>query len=192
MSTRSYTQKRRAKTTEATGERIVDSFLNRLLKHWYDEITLKEVAAEAGVTVQTLVRRFGGKGGLLKEAVAKLAGEINDQRVTSYEDPVVLVESLLDDYERTGDAVLRLLALEHRHEDLADLLDFGRSQHREWVVRTFPGPLDREALDILVVATDVYTWKLLCRDMGREREQYRDIVIGLIDRVLAEQGEETT
>ena len=184
MSTRSYTQKRRAKTTEATGERIADSFLNRLLKHWYDEITLKEVAADAGVTVQTLVRRFGGKGGLLKEAVAKLAGEINDQRVTSYEDPVVLVESLLDDYERTGDAVLRLLALEHRHEDLADLLDFGRSQHREWVVRTFPGPLDREALDILVVATDVYTWKLLRRDMRRGLDDYKLTVTGLIDIIL--------
>ena len=63
MSTRSYNQKRRAKTTEATGERIVDSFLNRLLNHWYDEITLKEVAADAGVTVQTLGRRFGALEG---------------------------------------------------------------------------------------------------------------------------------
>lgn len=191
MSTRSYTQKNRAKTTEATGERIVEAFLKRIMEHWYDEITLNQVAADAGVTVQTLVRRFGGKAGLLKEAVAKLAGEINEGRVSSYDDPAVLVDSLLDDYERTGEAVLRLLALEHRHEGLPELLDFGRAQHRDWVTRTFPGPLDQEAVDTLVLATDVYTWKILRRDMRREREQYRDVVIGLIDRVLDAQGKET-
>ena len=38
-------------------------------EQWYDEITLDRVADEAGVTVQTIVRRFGGKAGLLDKAI---------------------------------------------------------------------------------------------------------------------------
>jgi hypothetical protein len=47
----------------------------------------------------------------------------------------------------------------------------GRSLHRRWVTDTF-GPLlptgrgREEVVDLLVVATDVYTWKLLRRDRG--------------------------
>jgi hypothetical protein len=85
-----------------------------------------------------------------------------------------LVENLLGDYEKTGDAVVRLLALEPRHPTLKTVLDFGRRSHREWTCRAFARALDtlegqarERALDALVIITDVYTWKLLRRDMGR-------------------------
>ena len=68
---RAYQQNARAESTEATGRRIVDAFLHRLMNHWFDEITLDQVAADAGVTVQTVVRRFGGKDGLLAKAGAE-------------------------------------------------------------------------------------------------------------------------
>src|SRR6266545_3349860 len=58
---RRYTQGARAQAAEATALRIVDAFLTRLMKQWFDEITLDGVAEDAGVTVQTVVRRFGGK-----------------------------------------------------------------------------------------------------------------------------------
>ena len=51
------------------------------------------------------------------------------------------------------------------------LTDAARPMHRAWVARAF-APVDRadEALiDLLVVATDVYTWKLLRRDRGLSR-----------------------
>jgi hypothetical protein len=43
--------------------------------------------------------------------------------------------------------------------------------HRDWVRSTFaPVVAGREdLLDLLVVATDVYTWKLLRRDRGHSR-----------------------
>ena len=53
----------------------------------------------------------------------------------------------------------------------ARVTDHGRQVHRRWVTETFgPASADRRALrdggcvDLLVVATDVYTWKLLRRD----------------------------
>src|SRR6516165_3613243 len=130
--TRQYTQRARAEATEATGRRIVEAFLARLMAQWFDEITLDQVAADAGVTVQTVVRRFGGKEGLLSDAVKTLAPQIKARRAAPPGDIDQLVENLLADYEETGDAVVRLLALEPRHPVLKTVLDFGRRSHREW------------------------------------------------------------
>src|SRR5262249_2294307 len=84
------------------------------------------------------------------------------------------VENLIGDYEKTGDAVIRLLALEPRHPALKTVLDFGRGEHQNWVSGVFTEALNKldatdrqRALDALVTVTDVYTWKLLRRDMGR-------------------------
>ncbi len=171
---RRYQQRARAQSAEATGRRIIDAFLARLMTHWYDEITLDRVAADAGVTVQTVVRRFGGKDGLLANAVQTLALPINARRAGPPGDVGRLVANLVADYEQTGDAVIRLLALEPRHPALKAVLDFGRREHRRWVSTAFAerlsalGPAARErAVDAFVVATDVYTWKLLRRDMAR-------------------------
>jgi len=172
--TRPYAQRARAQAAEATGRRIVEAFLARLLAQWFDEITLDRVAADAGVTVQTVVRRFGGKEALLATAVDTLAVRILAQRGAPPGDLERLVDNLLGDYEQTGDAVIRLLALEPRHPVLKPFLDRGRTQHRQWAARAFADRLDQlpaasrqRALDQLVIITDVYTWKLLRRDMAR-------------------------
>src|SRR5580765_4381638 len=113
--TRSYRQAARAESTEATGQRIVEAFLARLMEEWFDEITLDCIAADAGVTVQTIIRRFGGKDGLLADAVKLLTVQINAQRDAPSGDIDRRIDNLLADYERTGDAIIRLLALEPCH-----------------------------------------------------------------------------
>ena len=171
---RSYAQRARAQSTEATGQRIVDAFLARLMQQWFDEITLDHVAGDAGVTVQTVVRRFGGKEGLLTNAVQILAPQIRAQRAAPPGEIDRLVENLVADYEKTGDAVIRLLALEPRYPALKSVLEFGRTEHRRWVSGAFAellnkldGTVRQRALDALIIVTDVYTWKLLRRDMAR-------------------------
>jgi len=68
----------------------------------------------------------------------------------------------------------------------------GREGHERWCERTFPGALRglrgaarRRRLAQLVVATDVYTWKLLRRDRGFDRSQtitaVRELVRALHD-----------
>jgi AcrR family transcriptional regulator len=191
--TRQYTQRTRAEAAEATGRRIVEAFLARLMAQWFDEITLDQVAADAGVTVQTVVRRFGGKEGLLSDAVKTLAPQIKARRAAPSGDVDRLVENLLGDYEKTGDAVVRLLALEPRHPALKTVLDFGRRSHREWTRSAFAGALEpleaparERSLDALVTVTDVYTWKLLRRDMGRSVHATAIVMKNLIRATITE------
>jgi len=190
---RRYTQTARAVSAEATAQHIVDAFLERLMRQWFDEITLEAVARDAGVTVQTVVRRFGGKEGLLSSAVKTFAVQVNARRTTPQGNIERIVDKLLKDYELTGDSVIRLLALESRHAALKEVLDFGRSEHRRWVSGAFEeslGTLDEEqrerSLDALIIATDVYSWKLLRRDMKRSLESTAKAMRSLIEATITQ------
>jgi AcrR family transcriptional regulator len=191
--TRSYAQKARAEAAEATGERIINAFLARLMTQWLDEITLEGVAADAGVTVQTVIRRFGNKEGLLASGLKTLGGQINARRKAPSGDLDRQIGNLIADYEQTGDAVLRMLALEPRHAPLKPFLDYGRGEHRDWVAAAFAPALEKLtpaarqwATDRLVIVTDVYTWKLLRRDMGRGVDIATTTMKGLVSAVLAD------
>jgi len=73
------------------------------------------------------------------------------------------------------------------------LLDRGRAAHRAITAQTFARWLEpltepdcRRTLDALVVATDVYAWKLARRDMGRSREETAILLRRLVDAVLVQ------
>jgi AcrR family transcriptional regulator len=182
-SERVYRQKARAQASAATGRRILESFLKRLETGWFEDITLDMVAADAGVTVQTILRRFGSKAGLLEAAHHHLGETITVRRTVNPGDVERTVEVLTDDYESIGDLVLHLLAQEERHPDLKPILERGRAGHREWLAEVFVGQLGRlhadrrsDALDALVVATDIHIWKILRREMGRSISAFRTMV----------------
>jgi AcrR family transcriptional regulator len=194
--TRRYVMGARAEAAEETGRRIVEAFLGRLLTQWYDEITLDAVAEDAEVTVQTVVRRFGGKEGLLASAVKQLAKRINAGREVPSGDVPRIVEKVVGDYEQTGDTVIRLLALEGRHAAIKDVMDFGRSEHRRWVAGAFANQLGKltpkvrdRALDALVIATDVYAWKILRRDLGRSAAEATVAMRSMIEATIGKISE---
>ena len=189
---RAYNQGIRAQAAEETGRRIVEAFIERLKTGWFDEITLDEVAGDAGVTVQTVVRRFGGKEGLLEQAVEVFGKQVLATRAAPVGHVEKIVNHLLADYEQTGDLVLRLLASEQRHQSLERFLNIGRAGHRGWVRLAFGDVLEKlppakqEALiDRLVIVTDVYTWKLLRRDMKRSLAQAAPVFEALIKSVIS-------
>ncbi len=189
---RPYRQGARAEATEATGRRIAEAFLAAAGERWFDEITLDSVAREAGVTVQTVVRRFGGKEGLMEAAFRRMGDMVNDARSWTPGDIDAAVDTLVNDYERVGDLVWRLLAQEARHPILIPILDMGRREHRGWVAAVFapqiaaaPEAARAALLDALVAAADVYVWKLFRRDMGRSPEAARALIAHLIRGVLA-------
>ncbi len=164
----------------------------RLNEQWYDEITLDQVAIDASVTVQTIVRRFGGKAGLLGEAIREMIRRAGERRAAPPGDLNQLVRNLVADYEGTGDTIIRLLAVEGRNAVLHEFLTHARGRHRDWIAKAFADDLElldaaaRQAtLDSLVVATDVYTWKLLRRDMGRSVGAARAAISGMIRSTLA-------
>jgi hypothetical protein len=82
--------------------------------------------------------------------------------------------------------VLLMLAQEATDELVHRLTENGRRMHRDWVRSTFaPVVAGREdLLDLLVVATDVYTWKLLRRDRGLGRDLTENRIHHLVRSLL--------
>lgn len=189
---RGYNQTARAEAAEATTRRIVESFLSRAESEWFDKIKLEDVAADAGVTVQTVIRKFGGKQGLLDVAHKHMGESVAVRRKVIPGDLDRAVDALTHDYEEMGRLVLRLLDQEQMHPMLKPTLDVGRQGHREWLAEVFAEelasqvPARRQAmLDALVVAADIYIWKLMRLDMGRSVPAYKQVVRQMIRAALA-------
>lgn len=183
---RSYRQSARAKAAEETGSRILDAFIARMESGWFEEIRLEDVAADAGVTVQTVIRRFGGKEGLLEAATAKLEVDIFEHRGSPVGDIDRIVSAIIEEYEYKGDLILRFLAQEDRHSALRKVTDQGRADHRKWVGQVFAPWLERlagqsrdDAQDRLVIALDIYIWKLLRVDMKRSKSALRGAMLDM-------------
>ena len=172
----------RGAAAEATRERILAAAAELFLERWYDDVTLAAVAERAGVSGQTVINHFGGKEQLAAAAHQRLSDGIVSLRYTPEAGDIpALVEALVEDYETTGDAVIRLLALEDKVPSLQPLLAKGREGHREWVQSMFGAP---ELLAELVVATDVYSWKLLRRDQGLSRDETVAAMLRMVQALL--------
>jgi AcrR family transcriptional regulator len=179
---RTYSMDLRAAAADATRERILAAAAGLFLERWYDDVTLVAIAERAGVSGQTVINHFGGKEPLAAAAHQRLSDEIVSRRyMPQAGDIPALVEAVVDDYETTGDSVVRLLALEEKVPSLAPLLAKGREGHREWVETMFGTP---EVLAELLVATDVYTWKLLRRDQGLSRDETVAAMLRIVQALL--------
>src|SRR5215217_4291875 len=77
---RAYRQSHRAEATETTRQRIIDAAVALFLTSWYDEVSLRQVAREAGVALQTVVNHFETKAGLAAAVVPHFGGGIDRQR----------------------------------------------------------------------------------------------------------------
>lgn len=191
---RTYRMRARAASAAETGERILRAVLDLHVERFHDQITLEDVAERAGVTVQTVLRRFGSKDALIAAAADHASTEVRSQRMAAPAGDIpAAVDNLLDHYETSGAAALRLLAQEDRVPQLREIADRGRDFHYEWVERTFAPFLDntdgRQRLRAQLIAlTDVYTWKLLHRDLGMDRTGTRDALIEMIQAVVDQGG----
>ncbi|MCW3032697.1 MAG: transcriptional regulator, TetR family, partial [Solirubrobacterales bacterium] len=190
---RTYRLGARADTVRLTRERILDAVADALSTRWYDELTFAELARAAGVSGPTLTNHFGDKDGLIAAyALERMSEEISEVRYSvKAGDTRGVIRVLLDDYERTGDMIIRMLALEHRFPALTDVLAEGRAKHRDWVAHVFDpylpsrGRRRENAVTRLVVCTDVYAWQLLRRDMGQSRTATRNHLLATVEAVVA-------
>lgn len=180
----------RATATAATRERIVDAAVDAFTARWYDEVTIRGVAADAGVALQTVRNHFSTKDELFLAAIERIGAGIESARsMVTPGDVEGAIAVLVDDYDRNGDANLRLLAVEPRVPVVQPVMDQGRAGHQEWVERVFAaaiagrrGRARERRIAELVVATDVYAWKLLRRDKELDRDQ---TIAAICELVLA-------
>jgi AcrR family transcriptional regulator len=190
--TRAYRMVARAASSAATGERILDAAVEAFWERPGEQVSLDEVARRAGVSVQTVIRRFGGRDGLLAAAVVR-----ESRRVETERDPAAVTDArgavgqLVTHYEAMGDRVLAMLAEETRTPALREVAGSGRRFHRTWCEAVFAATLANLAgetrerrLAQLVAVCDVYTWKLLRRDAGLSRHQAELALLELIEPLL--------
>ncbi|HET7052995.1 MAG TPA: helix-turn-helix domain-containing protein [Solirubrobacterales bacterium] len=167
----------RSQAAERTHRAIIQAAFDLYSERDFDQVSLDDVAAQAGVTVRTLLRRFGSKEALL-DAVAEAADrEVEGRRQeVPPGDAAAAVRCVVTDYEGYGDAIMRLLSQENRVAAFGRTAERGRRLHHEWVDRAFGPQLSRRSRAArrqlraqLIAITDVYTWKLMRRDLGLGR-----------------------
>ena len=161
-SSRAYVMRARAESVEQTRARIVRAAVDVVTDTMSLDVGLAEVAERAGTSVQTILRHFGSREGLLQAA---------------------------------GDWVLAMLAREGRDQVIREMTDGGRQLHRDWVAASFAPqlaarPAGQAAVlaDLLVVATDVYTWKLLRRDGGLSVAAVEQRMLTLVSAICEQEA----
>jgi AcrR family transcriptional regulator len=189
---RGYRMTARAARTVATGERILAAAMELFLALPYEQVSLDQVAKQAGVTVQTVLRRFGSKEGLVGAAAKAGIKMVRGERdLAPIGNVAGAVRNLIEHYETWGPRILRLLAQEEQVPPLRGVAEAGRRLHRRWVERTFapllpPSRAERtRRLTQLVAVTDLYVWKILRRDQRLSRRATETALVELVELLAA-------
>ncbi len=193
MTKRRYVMTARAAKTEETRARIRMSAIQLYQERGaIEDFTLEEVAHRARVAARTILRAWRSKEELVYAALDSMAEQRALPQRTPPGDVTAAVCALFDNYESIGDLVMQRLNDERHRPALKPALDQGRENHREGVKTAFAPHLERlhgksraQLLTILMIATDVYVWKLLRRDMELPRAASEAIVIKIINGVIA-------
>jgi AcrR family transcriptional regulator len=188
---RRYRMVARAESAQATAERVLTVALALFTERPYEEVSLDTVAEQAGVTKQTILRRFGSKEELFAGAMELAITQIEPQREAAPVDDIAgAVANIVEHYERWGENRLRMISQEERIPIVAANVKEGRAYHLEWVERTFPaliaglrGAERRRRVATLAALTDVFMWKLLRRDQGLSRAETERTLVELIDNL---------
>ena len=179
----------RAETVERTRRQILDAAIGLFRERPFDLVSLAEVAQASQLSLATVVRQFSTKDQLFAAAVmeARQVLEGEGMRIPP-NDPAAAVHSIVANYERFGDNIVRLLAQEDRVPAIREVTDHGREFHRSWTERAFAGTLSRldgRARRVrfaqLVAATDVLFWKVLRRDLELSRREVESAMTEVVD-----------
>jgi AcrR family transcriptional regulator len=178
-----------------TEAQILDAAGEIIATEDFGSLSMRRVAARAGVSLSTVVRHFGTKDALLTALVSYGADDEERSAHRSQMEPgdvAAAVRIVVDDYEVAGQQLMHMLGQEHQFPALSALLDVGRRGHRTWVRWAFAPQLSAASRrrgshmeDLLVVATDVYTWKLLRIDRGLGVKVTREAMTELCEAVAA-------
>lgn len=191
MKTRRYDMRTRQQAKDVTRDAIIDAAIHAFEAEQTFAITLPAVAERADVTVKTLLRHFGNRETLIDAAWQRLFDDIRAEREPPPDDPTAALEILIEHYERCGTMVLATLAQDDKDARAQHMNSAGRLGHRAWVEQVFGARLPQQPaqrsrlIDVLVVATDVYTWKILRRDRGLSVGDVCDRMLLMTEAVLS-------
>jgi AcrR family transcriptional regulator len=180
----------RAEQVAENERRILDAMVGLWLEMPIAEITLEQVAERSGVTVRTILRKYGSKEGLIEASLERVPGNLLTRNEAPSGDIDEALGSLLREYEAMGPAVIRTIAVEEQYPAARKILEKGRAHHRDWCANVFSSWLPEPCTDAyemkltaFITATEIYLWKLLRKDLGKSYEEtlgvFRQLVEGL-------------
>lgn len=197
MNMRRYNMAGRADAAARTGERVLDAMLERFAVLAYDRIRLEDVASDAGVTVQTVMRRFGSKSELMCAVVARELGRIVAARDAIVDaTPVETVAALADHYEAYGSLIIKMYAEAGLVDGLPEIAARGRAYHVEWCRQAFSRSMQPYADDArterrlaqVVAACDARTWHILRIDCALSADQTKTALQEMLSPLLRVQA----
>ncbi len=187
----------RADAAHQTAERIIDAMLDRLESTPYEHIRIEDVASDAGVTGQTVIRRFGGKAALMTATVERELGHIAAAReAAAQSSPQETIRELVVHYERYGALILKTYSEAPLVPGLPELAARGRAFHVDWCRRAFAldpslGEAERARREAQIIAIcDATTWRILRFDGGLDPEQTETALGELLAPILSRAGTE--
>ena len=192
---RAYDMTKRMESVEGTRRRIAAAALDLFMERDFDAVSLNEIARAAGVSHQTVLNHCGSKAGVLLAAGALFSERVRELEADAVAGDVAsVVRTTCRRYEVLGDANVRWDSLGGRAPEIADGLARGRLAFQSWLQDVLgdlmPGEDEpderRRVLLGLHAALDVFSWKLLRRDLGLSREQTErqltDLALGVLAR----------
>ena len=192
---RAYDMTKRSDAVAGTRRRIAQAALALFKERDYDDVSLNEIALAAGVSHQTVLNHCENKAGVLLAAGELFSEEIRDLEADALPGDVAsVVHPTCVRYEVLGDANARWAAMATRAPEVADGLARGRLGFQAWLEEMLGDLMPegddpderRRVLFGLHAALDVFTWKLLRRDLGLSEEQTKaqltDLVLGVLAR----------
>lgn len=189
---RPYHMTKRADQAAETHRRILEGALSLFAERLLGEITLESIAERAEVSVQTVIRKYGSRDGVIRAIALYIEDSATTTRPTDG-DVRGLVSGLVAEYEAFGRVVLRALAQEDDVPFLAPLLQRGRREHQEWIKEAFATALRKRRgrsrdnlMHALVVSLDIYAWKELRIDNNLDRKRTIDCMTLLVNALLRE------
>jgi AcrR family transcriptional regulator len=193
---RAYRMGIRASAAERTLDRIYDSAFMLFRSRPFAEVTLQAVADEAGVTLQTVLRRCGSKEQLFTEAAARQMDRIfHDREPPTARGIEAIVRTVVASYEDMGDLNWRGVSQEGEFPLIKKLFDQARARHRQWIAACFSevigsarGKERERRITLLFAATDFYLWKLFRLDLGLNCSQTTARMLDLVTALARDFG----
>jgi AcrR family transcriptional regulator len=190
MKSRTYDMGTRQQAKDSTRDAIIRAAIDAFMAERSFAITLPTIAERAKVTVKTVLRHFGNRDALIDAATSQIYAEVMAEREPPPDDLEAAISVLIAHYERMGDVVLAMLA-DDTDPRAVRMNKGGRRAHREWVETVFARSLPTRTttrsrlVDVLVVATDVYAWKLLRLDRGLSVDNVLDRMLLMTQTLVA-------
>ena len=195
--TRAYRMRARAERAARTRDRVLSAAMTCFGEEDYETVSLKKIAREAGVGLQTVVRTAGSKEGLFALVAERFLGEMLSTFTAAgprtWREAVRQVLGFLEEY---GDRLVRIQAHEVRVAEVAEYASRSRAMQRAWIEANAGAWFDamseeerERRLAMILTLTGSRTWFVLRRIHGLTAEQTRLAVEEQLEPLLPGDGE---